>query len=328
MPGTGAGWDSILYRAYIIGGIVAIVAVVVVTGVLFDPHGIRNITLYSAFAAVSLYMLGILGYWWVKLLFEGYGDPKRMYVESPDDTPEISALRSWSTLSEAMAIHGGDVDELKKLEKAARRPMIEWFGWTSVLVLYVLAFNWLFVLGIISGPRYIYFVAGVVALAIFMLVRTYFLLGGATAAGEYAYLRPLELSVVEAPTMDFKTIAGAVVGAPWGAVAARATVMEGIRHDRPVQIVIDGKQTYTMVKAPTPSFTVESRQGKLVPQKGAPKAVIKSLKSLRKAKRWVDLELQAGPDGIAVERTPGRKQNMWLYDLWLAERLLEALEDD
>jgi hypothetical protein len=49
---------------------------------------------------------------------------------------------------------------------------------------------------------------------------------------------------------------------------------------------------------------------------------------LRKAKRWVDMEIKAGPDGIAIERTPGRKQNMWLYDLWLAERLLEALEED
>jgi hypothetical protein len=328
MPGTRAGWDSIFYRVFIIGGIVAIVAVVVVTAVLFDPHGMKNIALYAGFAAVTIYMLGVLAYWWVKLLFEGYGDPKRMYVESPDDTPEISALRSWSTLSEAMAIHGGDVEELKKLEKAARRPMIEWYGWMNVLALYTLAFNWLYVLDIIPHSRYIYFVGGVVALAIFMLVRTYFLLGGASAAGEYAYLRPLELSVVEMPTMDFKTIAGAVVGGPWGSVAARATVMEGIRHDRPVQIVIDGKQTYTMVKARVPEFTVESRKGKLVARKGAPKAVTSSLKELRKAKRWVDTEIKAGPDGIVIERTPGRKQNMWLYDLWLAERLLEALEED
>jgi hypothetical protein len=29
-----------------------------------------------------------------------------------------------------------------------------------------------------------------------------------------------------------------------------------------------------------------------------------------------------------VERHPGRRQNMWLYDLWLAERLLEALGED
>jgi hypothetical protein len=46
---------------------------------------------------------------------------------------------------------------------------------------------------------------------------------------------------------------------------------------------------------------------------------------LRKAKRWVGIELSAGQDGIAVERE-SKGQNMWLYDLWLAERLLEALE--
>jgi hypothetical protein len=328
MPGTEAGWDSIFYRVFVIGGIVAIVAVVVVTAVLFDPHGIKNITLYAGFAAVTLYLLGILAYWWVQLLFEGYGDPKRMYLESADDTPEISALRSWSTLSEAMAIHGGDIDELKKLEKAARRPMIEWYGWTNVLALYTLGFNWLYVLDIISQSQYMYFVAGVVALAIFMLIRTYFLLGGAAGAGEYAYLRPLELSVAEVPRTNFKAIAGAVVGAPWGAVAARAKVIEGIRHERPVQILIDGKHTYTMVKARVPQFTVESNKGKLVAGKRAPKAVTNSVNKLRKAKRWMDMEVKAGPDGIVIERTQGRRQNMWLYDLWLAERLLEALEED
>jgi hypothetical protein len=327
MPGTGAGWDSIFYRVFIIGGILGIVAVAVVTS-FFDPHGQTGLSLYAAFVSVTLYMVGVLAYWWVQLVFKGYGDPKRMYEESPDDTPEVKALSSWSTLSEAMAIHGGDINELEKLEKAARRPLIEWYGWTNVFVLYILAFNWLYVLDIISQSRYMYFVAGVVALAIFMLVRTYFLLGGATVAGEYAYLRPLGLNVAQMPTKSFKTMASAVVGAPWASVAARSKVMEGIRHDRPVQIVIDGKRTYTMIKARVPSFTVESKEGKLVAGKGAPRAVTRSLSGLRKAKRWQDLELRGEPDGIVVERTPGRRQNMWLYDLWLAERLLEALEED
>ena len=73
---------------------------------------------------------------------------------------------------------------------------------------------------------------------------------------------------------------------------------------------------------------IEELGGELVAGEGAPKAVTESLKELRKAKRWVGMESQAGPEGIAVERTPGRRQNMWLYDLWLAERLLEVLEED
>ena len=38
IPGTGAGWDSILYRVYIVGGILVIAAVAVVVGFL-DPAG-------------------------------------------------------------------------------------------------------------------------------------------------------------------------------------------------------------------------------------------------------------------------------------------------
>ncbi|MBU1879984.1 MAG: hypothetical protein KJ734_13645, partial [Chloroflexi bacterium] len=57
----------------------------------------------------------------------------------------------------------------------------------------------------------------------------------------------------------------------------------------------------------------------------APELISKALKSLRKAKRWVKVNVQAGPEGILVQRTPGRRQNMWLYDLWLAEWLLEQL---
>ena len=39
MKGTNAGWDSILYRIYIIGGLAGIVAVTVGTVIFFDPQG-------------------------------------------------------------------------------------------------------------------------------------------------------------------------------------------------------------------------------------------------------------------------------------------------
>lgn len=39
MPGTGAGWDSILYKVYIFGGILVIVAIVLLVGYL-DTWGV------------------------------------------------------------------------------------------------------------------------------------------------------------------------------------------------------------------------------------------------------------------------------------------------
>ena len=327
MPGTGAGWDSIFYRVYIIGGIVVIVAIALGVGLLYrGAEGASWMPL--VFGPITLWVLGILGYWWVQFLFGGYTEPERWVEEAGDDTPDIKALRSWSTLSEAMTVHGGDIDELKRLEKAARRPVLEWYGWTNVLTLYCLSNPWLTALGLLTPQRQRYFAAGVVGLIIFIMVRTYFLLGARVTAGEYAYLRPLGLAVLERPTLDFKRIARTAVEGPWGLVRGGGIVLAGTRHDRSVQVVVDSQRNYTMVEAQVPRFTVESRAGKLVAGEDAPQAVKESLRELRKAKRWVGMELQAGPEGIVVERTPGRRQNMWLYDLWLAERLLEALGED
>jgi hypothetical protein len=330
MPGTGAGWDSLFYRAYVFGGIAVIVAATVGAGLLF-PHLEGSLWMPLVFGPVTLWMIGILAYWWVQFVFKGYTEPERWGKEAEDDTPDVKALKNWSTLSEAMTVHGGDLEELKKLEKAARRPVLEWFFWCNVFVLYCLSNPWLTALGILTPhtpQRQRYFVAGVLGLAIFIMVRTYFLLGARVTASEYAYLRPLGLSVVETPTLDLKRVARTAVQGPWGLVSGTGTVLAGTRHGRSVQIVADGQRNYTMLEAQVPSFTVQSREGKLVAGKGAPKAVKESLKELRQARRWVGMELHAGPEGIAVERIPDRRQNMWLYDLWLAERLLEALEED
>jgi hypothetical protein len=326
MPGTGAGADSLFYRAYIIVGIIVVVAATVGLSSL-APRTFDGMWLPVICAPTTLWVIGILVYWWVQFLFLGYTDPKRLGDEA-EEVPEIKALRNWSTLSEAMTVHGGDVDELEELERAARRPVLEWFGWSTVLVLYVLTGPWLTALGILTPQTQKYFAAGVVGLAIFIMVRTPFLLGASIGAGEYAYLRPLGLAVVESPTIDLKRIPRTAIDGPWGLVSGSATVLSGTRHDRQVQVVVDGKRNRTMVEAPVPPFSVQSREGKLVAGRGAPEAVKDNLKELRKAKRWLGMELQAGPEGIVIERDAGRRQNMWLYDLWLAERLLEAMEED
>jgi hypothetical protein len=49
-----------------------------------------------------------------------------------------------------------------------------------------------------------------------------------------------------------------------------------------------------------------------------------ALKGLCKAKRWRGVEVTGRPEGIGIERE-SRGQNMWLYDLWLIERMLEKL---
>jgi hypothetical protein len=84
------------------------------------------------------------------------------------------------------------------------------------------------------------------------------------------------------------------------------------------------KHSLTVVQAKTPEFTVQSNDGKLIPDEGAPEAVTKALKSLRKAKRWRGITVYSSPEGIAIQRH-SKGTNMWLYDLWLAEYLLDKV---
>jgi hypothetical protein len=180
---------------------------------------------------------------------------------------------------------------------------------------------WLYLLGILPSAVIPCVAMGVIFLCVVMMVRTYFLIGGGK---KHAYLAPLGLALVEAPTADLIDMVPHLGQSD----AADVMVLAGTRHKRPVQIVIDGKITYTMVRSPVPHFTIESRNGKLVAAKDAPESISGALRGLRKAKRWVKMNVQAGPKGILVQRTPGRRQNMWLYDLWLAEWLLEQLGEE
>ena len=92
-----------------------------------------------------------------------------------------------------------------------------------------------------------------------------------------------------------------------------------------IHIEVLGKRTLTLVQAETAPFAVHSRDGKLIADEGAPEFVTQGLRGLRKAKRWRGIEVAGGAEVITIERE-SKGQNMWLYDLWLAERLLEALD--
>jgi predicted PilT family ATPase len=98
-------------------------------------------------------------------------------------------------------------------------------------------------------------------------------------------------------------------------------IVEGMRHGRLVHIETIGGHSLTVVQAKLPEFKAQSDDGKLIPDEGAPETLVRTLKSLRKAKRWRGIEVNAGSEGIGIQRE-SKGTNMWLYDLWLAEYLL------
>lgn len=108
-----------------------------------------------------------------------------------------------------------------------------------------------------------------------------------------------------------------------------ATVFAGQRHGRPVTVRMPADESVrsmcqVRVERPAPEFEFRARDGRLKAADGAPPAVADALKSVPNSPRWNGLRGSAGPDGIDVEHK-GVGHGDWLLDLWLAERLAEAV---
>ena len=74
----------------------------------------------------------------------------------------------------------------------------------------------------------------------------------------------------------------------------------------------------------TPEFEFKARDGRLKAGKGAPAAVAAALKAVPNSTRWNGVRGGGDPDGLVVGRKGAASGDM-LLDLWLAERLADAL---
>ena len=128
------------------------------------------------------------------------------------------------------------------------------------------------------------------------------------ASDEETIFTPLGLSLVERPKSR-----------------TAPKILEGQRHGRTVRIRVQGRHCVTQVSGAMPTFEVQTKEGKFLLTEGLPQDVHTAMKGLRKAKRWNGVKLAGGSEGVTVERD-ARGLNLWLYDLWLAERLLAQRE--
>jgi hypothetical protein len=320
------GWDYILYQVYVWGGLAALVVYVVVSALVFHTDTQPSVKTYAG--PVTLYLLGIVSYWWWVFLLKGNRELKMLVKEPPESHPELAALKSWSTLHQSMALYGGDTDELIKADRAGRLPILIWYGGANAIMVWIFGCLWMGWLGILpsrpghdipADPYFPIMLVGIFVWVGVMILGTPLLAGWAGRKGEAAYLAPLGLTLVETPSVAVQ-ILGSLGGGP---LPTGASVVEGSRHGRRIHIEVLGNQTLTLVQVGTGPFAVHSRDGKLMAGEGAPEFVTEGLKGLRKAKRWKGIRVSGGPEGVAVERE-SKGQNMWLYDLWLVERLLEA----
>jgi hypothetical protein len=118
----------------------------------------------------------------------------------------------------------GYINYIKALVESARRPMLEWFGWSKLLTLCDLGGPWLAALGIVISRTSRCLVAGVAGLLILMPVRAYSLLRAVMKAREHAHLRRLRPAAADRPILDFGWGTGGVVASPQWVVTERAIV--------------------------------------------------------------------------------------------------------
>ena len=316
------GLDYTLYKIYSWGGLALYVAWVIVSTLVFDTLSLPGPQPFILIIVPQmLWFAGILLYWWWVFLFKGSRELEEQVEVHEKGLPGIKSLRSWNTLHQAMAIYGGDVEELRRNEKTARRPILIWYGCVNLLVVWIYGPITLGALGIFQLSLGIW-LGGSLVWVVGMLAVTYFLLGWGGGAAEKAYLAPLGLAITQIPGLkpdEMGLMGGGQILIPDG-----PAIVEGERHGRLVHIETIDRYSLTVLQANLPEFRVQSDDGKLVPDRDAPEAVSQALKSLRKAKRWQGIEVNAGPEGIGVQRE-SKGTNMWLYDLWLAEYLLDKI---
>jgi hypothetical protein len=321
------GLDYRLYKIYVWGGIALIVVHIFVSTLMFDALSLPGPQVFLLLAGpLLLWFAGILLYWWWVFLFKGNRELEELSQAQGQEVPGIKALRSWNTLHQAMAINGGNVEELIKNAKEANRPILLWYGGLNLLAVWVLGPIVLGSLEIIQsdwGNGIWIWIGGVFVGIALMLVGTPVLLSWGGKSAEKAYLAPLGLALTKTPGLEADVIG--LIGGGQKLIPDGPAIVEGERHGRLIHIETIDKHSLTVVQAKVPEFKVQSNDGKLVLDKGAPEAVARALKSLRKAKRWRGIAVYAGPEGIGIQRQ-SKGPTMWLYDLWLAEYLLDEIK--
>jgi hypothetical protein len=315
--------DYKLYKIYLWGGLLFVVIYIVGSTLIFDATSLPGPKAFLVIGGpLMLWFAGIMLYWWWVFLFKGNKELEDLVQVQGEGFSGIKSLENWNTLHQAMAIFGGSADELRRNAKRANRPVIVWYGCLNLLAIWICGFITLGALEIIPAEWFKFMVYGVFVWIGLMLLVTYVLLTWGSKTAEKAYLAPLGLAITAVPGLKPDVIG--LIGGGQKLIPDGPAIVEGERHGHLVHIETIGKHSLTVLQAKLPEFKVQSDDGKLVPDEGAPEAVVSALQSLRKAKRWQGIKVNAGSEGIGIQRQ-SKGTNMWLYDLWLAEYLLDKI---
>jgi hypothetical protein len=167
----------------------------------------------------------------------------------------------------------------------------------------------------------IVFVPLIIGYALYMLSKVMGAGGSLAPAYELSEptMQPLGLQMTEAPKVE---VTPRVAGPGVEKHVAGAATYEGQRYGRTVRVRLAAKTT-TQVSGSYPNFVIRNRDGRLRPAAGTPPAVEAVIARLAPSPLWRSVNARGSEEGIVVERKDNRAS--WMCDLWLAERLADAL---
>jgi uncharacterized membrane protein YedE/YeeE len=133
-------------------------------------------------------------------------------------------------------------------------------------------------------------------------------------------MKPLGLELTDRPTVRMRTRAPTMPG--YSATLVGPTAMVGERHGRKVEVHQEAGVSEVTVGGKSPKFEAKAKRGRFTVEDGSSDAAA-VLSSLPHSDRWNGVRVEGGPTGIMVARKGD--PSAWLCDLWLAERLAEAV---
>ncbi|MCU0295340.1 MAG: hypothetical protein MUD05_04705 [Candidatus Nanopelagicales bacterium] len=313
---------SKLYRLWVVGGLAAIVFIVVRVGINTKPGDDPPYVTFGI--AVGVYLLGII-------IMQAIG------LARTNPTPEVAPTPSGHlpTTTEGMqamlTLPGADGERSRSGARRAHKQSIGLFIPTALIAILLPLGGYLYVSGTVTEVWQpfgetgigvpVAALPGLAMVLVMALMLPANLKRGRAAVDDINSGLGLKISAMPKsillPRIGTEGIGHHVVG---------PTTMEGIRYGRPVTVDAYSGSTAVLVGAATTPFQLRAKDGAMAPDGTVPAWVNQVLATVPSDPRWHKVQLNAGPQGIRVDRKGSALDSDWMLDLWLAERLADAAQ--
>jgi hypothetical protein len=313
-----------MYLLYVMVGLPLTIVVTVYIALRSDPSEPEILPIA---APVLVWVAGLLILQWTSLLTDGVG-PAAPEGEEPQAGTAAPPLDR-EALHAVLRVDGGHVSSAPTSRSFAVRGFLLFTAFTIALPAGAL----LYITGIVGatisplgagGPAIPVAVLPGLALVAFGVLRLAGQYRQATRVAD-SYLKDLGLRLDgPSPPVSVAHPKGATARPPGGLAYA------GERHGWPVRIEQSAGASSVHVANPMPPFVARELDLALSPEPGTPPAVVDALAELSPHPRWANVRVTAGDDGVLVERQVDASmayRELWLDDLWLAERLVSVSDN-